>query len=72
VFHLDIEDFLIFSCYHCLQLHKTPRCQWRAPKFLVRPKRVQLYQRAKVDGTWCHSQLPALKGVRGACWKLRD
>jgi hypothetical protein len=27
VFHLDLEDFLIFSCYHCFQLHKTPRCQ---------------------------------------------
>ncbi len=22
--------------------------------------------------TWCHSQLPALKGVEGSCWKLRD
>ncbi len=23
-------------------------------------------------GTWSRSQLPALKGVRGACWKLQD
>jgi hypothetical protein len=22
--------------------------------------------------TWCHSQLPALKGVEGSCWKLWD
>jgi hypothetical protein len=22
--------------------------------------------------TWCCSQLPALKGVEGSCWKLRD
>jgi hypothetical protein len=22
--------------------------------------------------TWCRSQLPALKGVEGSCWKLRD
>jgi hypothetical protein len=22
--------------------------------------------------TWYHSQLPALKGVEGSCWKLRD
>jgi hypothetical protein len=22
--------------------------------------------------TWCRSQLPALKGVKGLCWKLRD
>ncbi len=21
---------------------------------------------------WCRSQLPALKGVEGSCWKLRD
>jgi hypothetical protein len=34
---------------------------WRAPKFLVRPKRVQLCQKAEVR-TWCRSQVPALKG----------
>jgi hypothetical protein len=22
--------------------------------------------------TWCRSQLPALKGVEGSCWKLRE
>ncbi len=22
--------------------------------------------------TWCRSQLPALKGLKGSCWKLRD
>jgi hypothetical protein len=45
---------------------------WRALKSLVRPKRVQLCQRMEIVGTWCCSQLPALKGVRGACWKLQD
>jgi hypothetical protein len=35
---------------------------WHAPKFLVRPKRVQLCQKAEVVGTWCRSQLPTLKG----------
>jgi hypothetical protein len=25
----------------------------------------------EIVGTWCHSQLPALKGVRGVCWKLQ-
>jgi hypothetical protein len=29
---------------------------------LLDPKRVQLYQIMEVDGTWCHSQFPALKG----------
>jgi hypothetical protein len=43
---------------------------WCAPKSLVRLKRVQLCQKAEVDGTWCRSQLPALKGVKGACWKF--
>jgi len=28
--------------------------------------------KAEVVGTWCRSQLPALKGVRGASWKLWD
>jgi hypothetical protein len=22
--------------------------------------------------TWCRSQLPALEGVEGSCWKFRD
>ncbi len=26
----------------------------------------------KWSETWCRSQLPALKGVEGSCWKLRD
>jgi hypothetical protein len=42
------------------------------PSSLLDPKKVQLCQIAEVDGTWRRSQLPALKGVRGACWKLRD
>jgi hypothetical protein len=37
------------------------------PNSLLDPKRVQLCQKAEVIGTWCHSQLLALKGVRGAC-----
>jgi hypothetical protein len=32
------------------------------PSPLLDPKRVQLYQIAEVDGTWCRSQLPTLKG----------
>jgi hypothetical protein len=39
----------------------TPPSSW------LDPKRVQLCERAEVVGTWCRSQLPALKGVRGAC-----
>jgi hypothetical protein len=35
------------------------------PSSLLNPKRVQLCQRAKVVGTWCCSQLSALKGVKG-------
>jgi hypothetical protein len=42
------------------------------PSSLLDPKRVQLCWRAEVVGTWCRSQLPALKGVKGACWKLQD
>ncbi len=26
----------------------------------------------KWSETWCRSQLPALKGVEGSCWKLQD
>ncbi len=37
------------------------------PSSLLDPKRVQLCQIAEEEGTWCRSQLPALKGVRGAC-----
>ncbi len=32
------------------------------PSSLLDPKRVQLCQRGEVVGTWCRSQLPALKG----------
>jgi hypothetical protein len=42
------------------------------PSSLLDPKRVQLCQIVKVDGIWCCSQVPALKGVRGVCWKLWD
>jgi hypothetical protein len=35
------------------------------PKSLVRLKRVRLCQKAEVDGTWCRSQLLALKRLRG-------
>ncbi len=41
--------------------------QWRAPKSFVTLKRAQLSQKAEVDGTWCRSKLPTLKGVKGAC-----
>jgi len=37
------------------------------PSSLLDPKKIQLCQRAEVIGTWCRSQLPALKRVRGAC-----
>jgi len=37
------------------------------PSSLLNPKRVQLCSRAEVVGTWCRSQLPTLKEVRGAC-----
>jgi hypothetical protein len=37
------------------------------PSSLLDPKMVQLCQRVKIVGTWCRSQLPALKGVRRAC-----
>jgi hypothetical protein len=36
------------------------------PSSLLDPKRVQLCERTEVVGTWCRSQLPTLKGVRGA------
>ncbi len=42
------------------------------PSSLLDPKMVQLCQIAEEEGTWCRSQLPALKGVRGVCWKLQD
>ncbi len=32
------------------------------PSSLLDPKKVQLCQKAEVVGTWCRSQLPALKG----------
>jgi len=37
------------------------------PSSLLNPIRVQLCLKAEIVGTWCRSQLPALKGVRGAC-----
>jgi len=37
------------------------------PSSLLAPKWVKLCERAEVVGTWCRSQLPALKGVKGAC-----
>jgi len=37
------------------------------PSSWLDPKMVQLCERVEVVGTWCRSQLPALKGVKGAC-----
>jgi len=45
---------------------------WRAPKSQVSPKLELSHSNYGISGLGAHSQLPALKGVRGACWKLRD
>jgi hypothetical protein len=37
------------------------------PSSLLDPKGIQLCQNAEIVGTWCRSQLPALKGVKEAC-----
>jgi hypothetical protein len=49
--HPDQVHLLIFNT-----LHDAP------PSSLLDPKRVQLCQIAEVNGTWCRSQLLALKG----------
>jgi len=37
------------------------------PSSLIDPLGVYLCGNAEGVGTWCRSQLPALKGVRGVC-----
>jgi len=45
---------------------------WHAPKSQVSPKLGLNHSNCEISGLGAHSQLPTLKGVRGACWKLRD
>jgi len=45
---------------------------WCAPKSQVNPKLGLSHSNCGISKLGACSQLPALKGVRGACWKLRD
>jgi hypothetical protein len=49
-----------------------PNCEWRAPKSQVNPKLGRSHSNCGIFGLGARSQLPALKGVRGACWKFQD
>jgi hypothetical protein len=42
------------------------------PSSLCDPKGSKELDLRKWSETWCRSQLPALRGVEGSCWKLRD
>ncbi len=42
------------------------------PSSLCDPKGFKELDLRKWLETWCRSQLLALKGVEGSCWKLRD
>ncbi len=57
----------------CKKIHsQNLHPKWRAPKFLVGPKKGPTM--LKSESSWTLVPLPtsSTKGVRGACWKLWD
>jgi hypothetical protein len=54
-------------------LVKVPMLKFDAPpSSLCDPKGSKELDLRNWSETWCRSQLPALKGIEGSCWKLRD
>jgi hypothetical protein len=51
---------------------ETGRLLTRPQDPCVTPKGSKEFDLRNWIETWCRSQLPALKGVEGSCWKLRD
>jgi hypothetical protein len=60
---LDVEIDDTFSKYACVTCPQVPWVTQKGSK--------ELDLRNWLE-TWCRSQLPALKGVEGSCWKLHD
>jgi hypothetical protein len=53
-------------------MHIVVSPDWRAPKSQVSPKLGLNHSNCRISELGARSQLPALKGVRGACWRLWD